>query len=128
MEIVTLVLNFLLSGSTIGVVIFYNAKRRKASAEAASAEGEVREQEFSIQKENIEFLSQRLQEAWGEVQKLQDMLNEKRDEILTLISKTKKLEIQIIESSAQRKKAEINSCLKVDCKERLKGSSKNSLK
>ncbi len=119
MEIISLVLNFLLSSGIVGVLIFYSSKKRKAAAEASSAELGAREQEFAIQRENIEFLSSQLQEAWSEVEKLQGLINTKRGNIIALITKTKQLEIDIIESQSAERRAEMAACHRVECMERI---------
>ncbi len=118
MEIISIILNFVLSTGIVGVLIFYSSKRRQAEAEAASAESEVKVQEFSIQKVNIEFLSSQLQEAWTEVEKMQQIINSKREQIIELIKQTKQLEIELIESQNARHKAEIYTCFKSECSHR----------
>ncbi len=119
MEIISLILNIVLSGSTIGTVIFFTSKRRKAAAEASCAEIGAKEQEFSLQKDNIEFLANQLQDAWAEVEKMQNLLNESRNQIVELITKTKKLEIEILESDNKRKKAELMTCRNENCNSRV---------
>ncbi|MFI3286973.1 MAG: hypothetical protein R3Y61_00690 [Rikenellaceae bacterium] len=119
MELISLILNLVLSSGTIGTIIFFTSQKRKANAEATSAEFSAKEQEFTIQKENIEFLSLRLQNSWAEVEKIQGLLNGSRNQIIELVAKTKKLEIELIESETKRKKAELLICQKGDCKERL---------
>ncbi len=126
MELVSLILNFILGSGLLGAMIFYAAKKRKATAEAATAENNARESEFSIQKENIEFLASQLGEAWKEVEKMQALINNKRDQIINLITQTKHLEIELIEARNATKKAEMNSCLNLECKLRTtRGTSKN---
>ncbi len=119
MEIVSLLLNFILGSGMLGVLVFYSSKRRKAQAEASSAEVDARGQELSIQRENIEFLASQLQEAWAEVEKLQTLLNSKRDQIVSLIAQTKKLEIELIECHSSMRRAELASCSRVECPRRI---------
>ncbi len=119
MEIVSIILNFLLGSGIAGMLIFHSSKRREAAAQASRAENGAREGEFGIQRENIEFLSARLSEAWGEVEKMQELLNCKRDEIVALIAQTKQLEIELICANAIRQKAEFKACHRSDCKERI---------
>lgn len=118
MELLSLILNFVLSSGLVGLLIFYTSKRRKAAAEASSAETEVKGQEFSIQKTNIEFLSSQLQEAWAEVEKMQQIINGKRDNILLLMTQTKQLEIELLEHKTARRRAEIYTCYKSECVQR----------
>lgn len=119
MEILSLILNFVLGSGIVGVVVFYSSQRRKADAEASSAEFEVKGKEFSIQKVNIEFLSSQLQEAWSEVEKMQEIINSKRDQILSLMTQTKRLEIELLEHSSARRRAEILLCAATQCEKRV---------
>lgn len=119
MELISLILNFILSGSTIGMVIFYTSKKRKAAAEATEAELGTVGQEFNIQKQNIEFLSSQLQDAWKEVEKLQGLLNDSRNQIVELIAKTKQTEIELLEAQTKRRKAEVLACHNTDCAQRI---------
>lgn len=120
MELFSLILNFLLGSGVIGVAIFYSSKRRKAAAEASCAELGAKEQEFSLQKDNIEFLSSQLQESWAEIEKLQSTLNSQRDQIVELISKIKQLEIELIENHSLCRRAELSSCKRLECPDRIK--------
>ncbi len=119
MELFSLILNFLLGSGVVGILIFYSSKRRTASAEASSAESGAKGQELSIQRQNIEFLSSQLQEAWSEVEKFQTLLNTKRDQIVRLIAQTKQLEIELIESHSELRRAELSICQRVECPQRL---------
>ncbi len=119
LEYISLVLNFVLGSGIVGVVVFYGSKRRKANAEASSAEGDVRGQEFSIQREQIEFLSGQLQEAWGEVEKMQGLINDKRTQIVDWISQTKHLEIELLEQQGRLRRAELSACHRVECLQRF---------
>ncbi len=119
MEIVSIILNFLLGSGIAGMLIFYSAKRREAAAQASSAENNARDGEFTIQRENIEFLSTRLSEAWAEVEKMQELLNCKRDEIITLIAQAERQEIELIEVHSARKKAELRTCFREECRARI---------
>lgn len=118
MELFSLILNFVLSSGILGLLLFYSSKRRKAAAEAFSAENDAKGQEFSIQKINIEFLSSQLQEAWAEVEKMQQIINGKRDNILSLMSQTKQLEIELLEHKTARKRSEIYRCYRTECVDR----------
>lgn len=120
MEIISIILNFVLGSGIVGMLIFYSSKRRKAAAEATVAEiGSVREQ-HAIEREGIAFLSCQLQEAWSEVEKLQNIINTKRDQIIDLIRQTKQLEIDLIEQNASRRRAEITACARDNCDLRIK--------
>lgn len=119
MELLSLILNLALGGGVVGILIFYGSKRRKEAAEASSAEIESKTDEFALHKQSIEFLSSQLNEAWSEVEKLQNIINTKRDEILSLMRQTKELEIELIEQISLRRRAELNACARVECIERI---------
>lgn len=119
MELVSLVLNFILGSGLVGLLIFYTSKRRKEAAEASSAEIETRSDEFNLHRQSIEFLSSQLSEAWGEVEKLQTIINAKRDELVALMRQTKELEFDLIEQISLRRRAELAACARSECPERL---------
>lgn len=119
MEWLSLLLNLLLGGGVVGVLLFYGSRRRKERAEATKVEISSRGDELEVHRQNIEFLSDQLHEAWGEVDKLQTMVNDKRDEILTLIRQTKELEIELIEQIALRRRTQLSVCLHQTCAERI---------
>lgn len=118
MEILSIILNFVLGSGIVGIVIFYSSHRRKAAAEASSAEFVAQEQDFAIQKVNIEFLSSQLQEAWSEVEKMQEIINSKRGKVLSLMAHVNRLEIDFLEYSSARHRAEIISCTLYECEKR----------
>lgn len=112
-------LNLILGSGVVGLLLFYNSKRRRESAIASSAEISTRSDEFSIHRQSIEFLSTQLQEAWSEVEKLQNIINDKRDEILSLMRQTKELEVELIEQMSRLHMAELAACQRVECSERI---------
>lgn len=114
-EIISSVLNLLLGSGLAGVLLFYRSKQRKESAEATQAEMGNRQVEFDIHRQSIEFLSGQLSEAYAEVSKLQDIVSDKRDDIIELIRQTKQLEIDIIERENLIRRAAIVACYKKDC-------------
>lgn len=111
-------LNLLLGSGLAGVLLFYRSKRRKESAEATHVEMGNRQVEFDIHRQSIEFLSGQLSEAYCEVSKLQDIVNDKRDDIIKLIRQTKQLEIDIIERENLIRRAALVACYRGDCNER----------
>lgn len=114
-EIISSMLNLLLGSGLVGILFFYRSKQRKESAEATQAEMGNRQVEFDIHRQSIEFLSGQLSEAYTEVSKLQDIVNDKRDDIIELIRQTKQLEIDIIERENLIRRASIAACYRVDC-------------
>lgn len=109
----------MLSSGIIGVTLFYNSKRRSAAAQAMSAEIGSKSEEFALHRQSIEFLSSQLSEAWSEVEKLQNIINTKRDEILSLMRQTKELEVELIEQIGSRRLAELASCSRGECPDRI---------
>lgn len=119
MDIFSTILNLILGSGVVGLLLFYNSKRRRESAIASSAEISTRSEEFSLHRQSIEFLSSQLQEAWGEVEKLQNIINDKRDEILSLMRQTKELEVELIEQMSSRRMAELAACQRAECPKRI---------
>lgn len=109
LELVSLVLNFLLSSGLIATLLFYNSHRRKIAAEASNEELNVRKSALSIEHQSIEFLHNQLCDAYIEIDKMQDIINQKRDEIISLIRATKELEIALIETQQQLRKNQIKN-------------------
>lgn len=111
-EIISLLLNLVL-GSTL--ILFYSSNKRKQAAEASTAEIGVRQSEFDINRQQIEFLSHQLSEAYVEIDKMQDIINEKRCQIIELIRQAKQLEIDLITEENIRKR---QACFRNSCTER----------
>lgn len=122
MDIISVILNFLLATGLMGTLIFYRSKARKESAEADRAEIENRHSEFSLQRESVQFLGSQIQEAYAEVDKLQEIINRKRDQIIELISQCKQLEIDLIKTENSRRKAELFICTNMNCTSRCSDS------
>lgn len=118
METLSVILNFILGSGLIGTVIFYSSSRRKANAEAETAEINSQKERTSAERENIAFLSSQLQEAWSEVEKMQNIINEKREQIISMMRQTKQLEIELIEQNAIAKRASLLSCANAQCASR----------
>lgn len=107
MEIVSIILNFILSSGLIATLIFYNANKRKVNAEASCDELNVKQNELNIEHQTIQFLQSQLCDAYIEIDKMQQIINQKRDQIIQLIRQTKELEISLIETQQQLKKNSI---------------------
>ncbi|MEG2761101.1 MAG: hypothetical protein RR921_07200 [Mucinivorans sp.] len=120
MELISLIINLLLGGGMVGMLLFYSSKRRKEAAVASSAEIGSKSDEFTLHRQSIEFLSAQLQEAWSEVEKLQNIINSKRDEILSLMRQTKELEIDLIEEISSRRRSELSACSRTECTQRIR--------
>lgn len=63
METLSLILNFVLASGLAGTILFFRSKRRKASAEADSAELENTEKIVAIQSEQITRLDGRVENS-----------------------------------------------------------------
>ncbi len=121
MELLSIVLNFVLASGLAGTLMFYRPRRRRESADADSAEIQNRNQEIVMQRDTVRFLGQQLQEAYAEVDKLQELVNRKRDEIIELIRRCKQLEIELIDGDTERRKAAHYACYDPDCPYRKPG-------
>lgn len=109
------ILNFILASGLLGTLLFYKSKRRTEQAQAQGAEIHNRQSEFELQRQAVEFLGSQLTEAYTEIDKMQEIISKKREEIIELIRQTKKLEIQLIQSQNTQRKAELNACYTGDC-------------
>jgi len=127
MEIISLILNFILASGLFGTLIFYKSKRRKEAAEATGVEIENMHNEFGVHRQSVEFLSHQLAEAYGEIDKMQDIINRNREHILELIRQTKLLEINLINEEGKRRQAEIFACRRSSCELREGGSDEKSM-
>lgn len=114
-ELISILLNLVLGSS---LILFYSANRRKQAAEASSAEINVRQSEFEINRQQIEFLGHQLSEAYSEIDKMQDIINDKRNHIIELIRLTKQLEIDLINEANRRRR---QACAKIQCPQREEG-------
>lgn len=114
-EIVSLILNLLLGS---GLILFYSQHKRKQAAEASSAELDVRRNEFDIHRQSVEFLSRQLSEAYTEIDRMQDIINDKRLQILDMLRRTNQLEIDLLNQETIRKKLKMSTCRRADCAER----------
>lgn len=111
-EIISIALNLILGSS---LILFYSSNRRKQAAEASSAEIGVRRGEFDINRQQIEFLGHQLSQAYSEIDKMQEIINEKRSQIIELIRQTKQLEVSLINEACIRRQ---QACLREGCTER----------
>lgn len=117
-ELLSLVLNFILGTGLLGTLLFYGARRRKEQAEASGVELENQEQDFEIHRRSVEFLSAQLSQAYTEIDKMQSIINLKREEIVELMRMCKELEVDLIEHEAQMRIARMNICLTQSCSNR----------
>lgn len=81
METLSLILNFVLASGLAGTILFFRSKRRKASAEADSAELENTEKIVAIQSEQITRLDGRVEKLEEKVDKLEIIIEHKDVEI-----------------------------------------------
>ena len=81
METLRLILNFVLASGLAGTILFFRSKRRKASAEADSAELENTEKIVAIQSEQITRLDGRVEKLEEKVDKLEIIIEQKEVEI-----------------------------------------------
>lgn len=113
-ELMSLLLNFVLASG----LIYYGSRRRREAAEASSAEQGAKQTEFATYKQSVEFLSRQLSEAYSEIDKMQDIINAKRSEIIELIRRTKQLEVDLINQESSSRKLILRSCVREDCSDR----------
>lgn len=107
MEMISVILNFVLGSGLLATLLFYEANRRKINADAANEELNVKKSALSIEHQTVEFLQNQLCEAYVEIDKMQDIINQKRDQIIDLIRQTKELEILLIETQQKLRKNEL---------------------
>lgn len=96
-DIISLIINLLLGSGLIGTFIFYRSKRRVEAAQARSAELGVRRESAEFERSSVVFLQGQLSDAYVEIDKMQEIINAKREEIIELIRRTKDLEVALIE-------------------------------
>ncbi len=119
-ELISLILNLLLGGTLITTLIFYSSIKRKHRADAASVETALRAQQINLEQNSILFLQSQLSEAYTEIDKMQEIINRKRDEIIELIRRSKELEIEMIEHQSRMRLIQSNSCSVGDCPMRVR--------
>ena len=104
METLSLILNFILSSGLIATLVFYKIQRRDKIAEVVAKETENRQDSISIEQQSVAFLKSQLSDAYREIDKMQEIINQNREQILLLIRQTQELEINLIATqSAQRR-------------------------
>ena len=106
MELISLILNFVLSSGLIATLIFYKIKRRAEIAEVVAKETGNRRNSISIEHLSIEFLKSQLSDAYNEIDKMQEIINNNREQILLLIRQTQELEINLIATQSAFRKNE----------------------
>lgn len=110
MELISIILNFVLSSGLLATLIFYKIKRRAEIAEVVAKETGNRRNSISIEHQSIEFLKSQLSDAYNEIDKMQEIINNNREQILLLIRQTQELEINLIATqSAFRKNEETHN-------------------
>lgn len=114
-ELASLLLNLVLGSS---LVLFYSSAKRKQAAEASSAEIGVRQGELDIHRHSVEFLSKQLSEAYSEIDKMQDIINDNRNHILELMRISKQLEMDLITEEGHRKRLSLQVCTRAECAQR----------
>lgn len=116
-EIFKIILGFI-SGSGIGVLLFYRIKRRKENADATVVE-------HNAYLTQITYLKTQLKESFTELDNMQDIIDKKRKQIIELTKRLGELEIKLVETEQNRQKIECNVCLNDRCKERMSLERKN---
>ncbi len=104
MEIISLILNFILSSGLIATLVFYKVKRRSQIAEVVAKETGNRQDTISIEQQSVAFLKTQLSDAYREIDKMQEIINQNREQILLLIRQTQELEINLIAAEATHKR------------------------
>lgn len=112
MELITLILNFVLGSGLIGVLLFYNSKRRKENASAAAME-------LDATAKQIDYLSRQLSDMFAENDRMQELLDRKKAELLELKRQFNELKLQLLDEEYRRKEAEYNMCTVKECSMRI---------
>lgn len=115
MELISLILNFVLGSGLITIVVFYSSQKRKQAADASAAEVSVKRSKMELEHESIRFLQSQLNEAYTEIDKMQEIINRKRDEIIELIRQSKELEVNLINYQNRNRILQTLSCQAMEC-------------
>lgn len=121
-NIITILINFIVAGG-VTVFLFYQSRRRKEAATASAAEIENKGSEFGLYKEQIKFLNDNLQQAYTEIDKMQEIINRKRTDIIELIRRACQLEIDLTTERKAHQMAENHECTNIDCRSRERSES-----
>lgn len=113
------VLNAILASGIIGVLIFYNSKKRKQKAEADISE-------FEALKMQIKHLGEQLQEAYEETDKMQKIIDRQREKNVELSKMLSECRIRIIQEEEKKLFAEFNLCIVRNCNKRQPSRNNNN--
>lgn len=81
LEIISLITNFLLASGLLGTVVFFKSKKRKAIAEAETAEIENTDKIVLMQSQHIDRLDVRVAKLEDKVDKLEIIIQKKDSEL-----------------------------------------------
>ncbi|MEG1665240.1 MAG: hypothetical protein RSC07_03775 [Mucinivorans sp.] len=118
METLSIILNFILGSGLLGTLLFWRSRHRQEQAQAGSAEISNRQKEFELQSQALEFLQKQLSEAYTELDKMQQIINEKREQLRQIIQGAKQLEMDLLESQSKLQKSRVFSCSLMECAHR----------
>lgn len=66
-------------------------------------------------REQIQFLKAQLSEAYVEIDKMQDIINKKRSQVVELMGKLTQIELDLIRREGERDRYKMFACLKTSC-------------
>lgn len=110
-EIISLILNFVLSSGLAGTFIFYRAKRKKENVSASTME-------FDALVAQLRYLKEQIKENFTDMDAMQNLLDKKRALNLELSRRVGELELRLVEEQRLRKLAEYNICNDETCPRR----------
>lgn len=114
-EIISLITNFLLASGLLGTVVFFRSKKRKAAAEAETAEIENTDKIVLMQSQHIDRLDVRVAKLEDKVDKLEIIIQKKDSELERkqfIIRQAYKCEVSPDKCPVLLKKTEIDKRLK----------------
>lgn len=111
-EIINIVVNALLASGLISMMLFYRSKRRKHNTEADVGE-------FNAAVLQINHFSQQLKEAYEEIDRMQAIIDQKRNDLLEMSKKLSEMRLQLVQTEERVALAEYNRCNVAECVRRI---------
>ena len=112
METARLIFDIIISSGLIGMLFLYRSKKKKAAAEAEDAE-------FDVTTKQIDYLSKQLADMFTENDKMQELLDQKKAELLDIKRQLNEMKLRLLEEEYRRKEAEYNMCTVEQCAKRI---------
>ena len=82
----------------------------------------MRRESVEFERSSVSFLQGQLSDAYAEIDKMQEIINAKRDEVIELIRRTKELEIALIEFESSAAIDRKLICSRSGCPDRCSAS------